>query len=157
MKPFVVTDRKGGFILELTVRAKDSGADCSPKACAVVTRADRLYVTSQNRTVRVFDTTDRQQVGNVLATVDGATGAHQRQVSPTVSADPGSITVRAGERAEFTAAAGATPTPTPTPEPTPEPAPEPAPRPSESTGTGTSDGEGTVAVLAAPRRRPRNA
>ncbi|MFE9662244.1 hypothetical protein [Streptomyces sp. NPDC005955] len=84
----------------------------------------------------------------MLATVDGATGAHQRQVSPTVSADPGSITVRAGERAEFTAAAGATPTPTPTS--------EPAPRPSKSTGTGTPGGEGTVAVLAAPRRRPRN-
>ncbi|WP_178391127.1 endoglucanase [Streptomyces uncialis] len=53
VKPFTVTGGLGGFTLELTVRAKDSGADCSQKACAVVTRADHTHGADREQDVIV--------------------------------------------------------------------------------------------------------
>ncbi|MFI1013646.1 endoglucanase [Streptomyces sp. NPDC020965] len=44
VKPFVrQSDGKGGFTFELTLKVKDSGADCTRLACAVVTRADHTH------------------------------------------------------------------------------------------------------------------
>ncbi|MER5767961.1 endoglucanase [Streptomyces sp. NPDC001985] len=40
VRPFTVKDGKGGFTFDLTVKIKDSGADCTEKNCAIVTRSD---------------------------------------------------------------------------------------------------------------------
>ncbi|MGW6460121.1 endoglucanase, partial [Streptomyces sp. NPDC055078] len=86
VKPFTVRDGKGGFTLELTVKAKDSGADCSQRACAVVTRADHTH------------SGDREQDVIVPVTFGSGGGV------PTPEVPPG--TVRHDEVRRFTPAAG---------------------------------------------------
>ncbi|AXU13157.1 endoglucanase [Streptomyces clavuligerus] len=53
VKPFTVQGGKGGFTFELTVKAKDSGADCTQRACAVVTRADHTHGADREQDVVV--------------------------------------------------------------------------------------------------------
>ncbi|MCM2390049.1 PT domain-containing protein [Streptomyces albipurpureus] len=54
VKPFTVqSDGKGGFSLELTIKAKDSSADCTQRACAVVTRADHTHSADRDQDVIV--------------------------------------------------------------------------------------------------------
>ncbi|MFI1826394.1 endoglucanase [Streptomyces sp. NPDC020412] len=54
VKKFTVgADGKGGFTLELTVKAKDSSADCTRVRCAVVTRADHTHLAERDQDVVV--------------------------------------------------------------------------------------------------------
>ncbi|MFH8614330.1 endoglucanase [Streptomyces sp. NPDC017979] len=54
VKKFTVgADGKGGFTLELTVKAKDSSADCTRARCAVVTRADHTHLAERDQDVVV--------------------------------------------------------------------------------------------------------
>ncbi|MFE5856891.1 endoglucanase [Streptomyces sp. NPDC056500] len=54
VKPFTVqSDGKGSFALEMTLKAKDSSADCTQRACAVVTRADHTHSADRDQDVIV--------------------------------------------------------------------------------------------------------
>ncbi|MER6915551.1 endoglucanase [Streptomyces sp. NPDC000594] len=52
VKPFTVKDGKGGFTLDLKLKAQDKNADCTQAACAVVTRAD--HTASADRSADVI-------------------------------------------------------------------------------------------------------
>lgn len=108
VKPFTVqSDGKGGFTLELTLRAKDSGADCTQRACAVVTRADHTHAADRDQDVIVPITfgsgsaptpevpagTVRHQTVRTITPALG--GAHDTEVDATagrlhISGDSGS-------------------------------------------------------------------
>ncbi|MQS37445.1 YncE family protein [Streptomyces katsurahamanus] len=53
VKPFTVKDGKGSFSFDLTVKIKDSSADCTQQACAVVTRADHTDAGDRDQDVIV--------------------------------------------------------------------------------------------------------
>ncbi|MEU5973554.1 endoglucanase [Streptomyces sp. NPDC047315] len=54
VKKFTVgADGKGSFTLQLTVKAKDSSADCTRARCAVVTRADHTHLAERDQDVVV--------------------------------------------------------------------------------------------------------
>ncbi|MEU3598208.1 endoglucanase [Streptomyces sp. NPDC006798] len=46
-------DGKGSFTFDLTLKAKDSGADCTQARCAVVTRADHTHISDRDQDVIV--------------------------------------------------------------------------------------------------------
>ncbi|MFF8956350.1 endoglucanase [Streptomyces sp. NPDC014894] len=53
VRPFTVKDGKGGFTFDLTVKIKDSNADCAKESCAIVTRADHTDISDRKQDVIV--------------------------------------------------------------------------------------------------------
>ncbi|MEW1546594.1 YncE family protein [Streptomyces tsukubensis] len=89
VKKFTVgADGKGSFTLELTVKAKDSGADCTQVRCAVVTRADHTHISDRDQDVIVPVSFSSGNGGEPTPEVPAGTVRHQavRTLTPAVGA-----------------------------------------------------------------------
>ncbi|MGW1276542.1 endoglucanase [Streptomyces tsukubensis] len=89
VKKFTVgADGKGSFTLELTVKAKDSGADCTQVRCAVVTRADHTHISDREQDVIVPVAFSSGNGGEPTPEVPAGTVRHQtvRTLTPAVGA-----------------------------------------------------------------------
>ncbi|MGV9312217.1 endoglucanase [Streptomyces sp. NPDC003691] len=89
VKKFTVgADGKGSFTLEVTVKAKDSSADCSQVRCAVVTRADHTHISDREQDVIVPVTFSSGNGGEPTPEVPAGTVRHQtvRTLTPPLGA-----------------------------------------------------------------------